>query len=302
MINLQLTGGLGNQMFEYAFARALQQKTKEKIAVNTYGFRFDYQRDYALSAFALKDNVNVLEEKKGKKQWKRSQLINRLLFLFKKANGAANFYRLTKAGLYFTFDIYNFYDYALSRKKEKYVFGTFQTEKYFREIKDVLLEDFRLAVPLKKEIMDLAQEMGGCESVSVHIRRGDYVSNENDDKILNICSQKYYRQAMDWMGRQVENPVFYIFSNTHEDIEWIKENYHWKEENIRYVDMGNRDYEELFLMSACRHFIIANSTYSWWAQYLGRYPQKKVAAPKRWFEGGQDASDIYMETWKIIEV
>lgn len=302
MIYLQLTGGLGNQLFQYAFARAVQAETGEKMAVNIYGFRFDRQRDYALSVFELSSNVIVLNEKKGKRQWRYAQLLNHLLFALKKSNGEENFLRLTKYGLFFTFDIYQHHKYILSKSKNKYIFGTFQTEKYFCDIKEQILKDFQVKMPLRKELKEVIKQIQLCESVCVHVRRGDYISNEKDKDILNVCSEEYYIQAMKWVSQQVDNPVFYIFSNSHEDIEWIKENYSWEQQNIRYMDMNNKDYEELMLMSACRHFIIANSTYSWWAQYLGEYEGKKVAAPSRWFEGNQDASDIYMSTWKIIEV
>lgn len=302
MIYLQLTGGLGNQLFQYAFARALQVQTGEKLAINIYGFRFDCQRDYALSVFELSSNVIVLNEKRGKRQWKYAQLLNHLLFALKKSNGAENFRKLTKYGLFFTFDIYKYHEYILSSINDKYIFGTFQTEKYFCNIRELILKDFQVKVPLRKEVKEEINQVRACESVSVHVRRGDYITNEKDKDILNICSEQYYIQAMEWVSQQVDNPVFYIFSNSHEDIEWIKENYSLGQKNIRYIDMNNKDYEELMLMSACRHFVIANSTYSWWAQYLGEYKGKKVVAPSRWFEGNQDASDIYMSTWEIIEV
>lgn len=302
MIYLQLTGGLGNQLFQYAFARTLQIQTGEELAINTYGFRFDSQREYSLSVFALSSRVIVLDDKEGKKQWKCAQLLNRVLFALNMSNGADNFYKLTKLGLYFTFDIFRHYRYALPKAKDKYIFGTFQTEQYFCHIRKLILKDFQVKLPLRKNLRGLIEEVRSCESVSVHVRRGDYVTNEKDKDILNICTEQYYIQAMEWISQQVKNPVFYIFSNTHEDIEWIKENYSLLQDNIKYVDMDNQDYEELMLMAACRHFVIANSTYSWWAQYLGEYTDKKVTAPSRWFEGGQDASDIYMSTWKIIEV
>lgn len=302
MIYLQLTGGLGNQLFQYAFARALQCRTGEMIAINTYGFLFDPQREYSLSVYRLNPNVTVLGEKRGKVQWRCTSWINRFLYRLKKSQGAKNFYRLSRKGLYFTFDIYCFHTYAISSRRNKYVCGTFQTDRYFRDIRETILNELQVRVPVRTELNEWMDQVKGCESVCVHVRRGDYVTNEKDDKILNICSEEYYRKAMNWMSSQLINPVFYIFSNTHDDLKWIKENYHLEQNNIIYVDMENQDYEELLLMSSCKHFIIANSTYSWWAQYIGEFPDKKVAAPSRWFAGDQSADDIYMETWKIIEV
>lgn len=303
MIYLQLTGGLGNQMFQYAFAKALQYQTGEKIGINTYGFRFDNQRDYALSAFALSPDVLVLDEKTGKKQWKWTQIFIRLLFVLNKINGAGNFYKLTKRGLYFTYDIYNFYQYMIPEKKNKYVFGTFQSEKYFAHIRERILEDFRMKVPMRKELGDWVKQVSQCESVCVHIRRGDYVADAKNNQILNICSEQYYIRAVERIKQKINTPpVFYVFSNSPEDLDWIKENWNLGDENIIYVDINNRDYEELLLMSACKHFIIANSTFSWWAQFLGNYQGKTVIAPNRWFEGQQNAADIYSEQWELIEV
>lgn len=302
MIYLQLTGGLGNQLFQYAFARSLQCQTEEKIVINTYGFLFDAQREYSLSAYCLNSNVAVLGEKRGRLQWKCTLWINRLLFYLKKSRGADNFYKLSQKGLYFTFDIYCFHPYVISSKRNKYVCGTFQTAKYFSKIRDIILQEFQLKVSIREELRKWIEQMERCESVCVHVRRGDYITNKKDDKILNICSEKYYLKAIKWMSDHVRGPIFYIFSNTHDDLEWIKENYHLNLSNIVYVDMENCDYEELLLMSSCKHYIIANSTYSWWAQYLGEFPDKKVVAPSRWFGGDQNADDIYMETWKIIEV
>ena len=107
---------------------------------------------------------------------------------------------------------------------------------------------------------------------------------------------------MERVKEKVENPVFYIFSNTPEDIAWIKEHYDFSEYNVEYVDLNNPDYEELRLMYSCKHFIISNSTFSWWAQYLGEYENKVVVAPSEWNREVDDCSGIYMSGWEIVEV
>ena len=101
---------------------------------------------------------------------------------------------------------------------------------------------------------------------------------------------------------QVENPVFYVFSNSSDDINWIKENYDFSDYNVEYVDLNNPDYEELRLMYSCKHFIISNSTFSWWAQYLCENENKIVIAPSEWNRHFDDCSGIYMPEWQVIEV
>jgi hypothetical protein len=92
---------------------------------------------------------------------------------------------------------------------------------------------------------------------------------------------------------------FFVFSNTHDDIEWIKENYKFPEKyDIEYVDLGNSDYEEFELMRNCKNFVISNSTFSWWAAYLSDYEDKCVALPEKWTRKDNcDCSGFYLEDW-----
>ena len=301
MIYLQLTGGLGNQLFQYGFARALQKQTGEAIGINTYGFLFDEQREYSLDAYKLNPDVMVLNGTEGKKQWNKILFLCRFYHKLGRMHGQKAFLHLSKKGLFLTFDVYSYYKYCLNAG-DKYIYGTYQSGKYLEEVKSDLFKEIVLKQEPDEKIKEQLRKMETCEAVCVHVRRGDYISNAIDNKTLNICSEQYYVRAMQEISERIDHPVFFVFSNSREDVEWIRENYHFPTDNTVYITSENKDYEELYLMSHCKHFIIANSTFSWWAQYLCQNDQKVVAAPGKWYMGDQDATDIYEDNWIRIPV
>ncbi len=298
---VELSGGLGNQLFEYAAARYVQLQNGEPMTFNLYPFLRDPQRDYSLGHFALDEEVSKLS---GFRSWLLGNWSEVLCHLYHRkglTRGAESFQILSRKGLLLTFDVYCFY--AIDPSKKGYYWkGNFQSEKYFPGMKDTLRKDFTLKEALPEKTKKLMEEMKGCDSVCVHVRRGDYVTNPVDHQILDICGKAYYEKAMAYVTEQMANPVFYIFSNTREDLDWIRENYRFQGD-VRYVDLEQPDYMELKTMSACKHFIISNSTFSWWAQYLADCESKVVVAPSIWYNGeAQDASDIYQDEWHIIDV
>lgn len=297
---LELSGGLGNQMFQYAAARKLQLETGEKIFCNLYAFEADKQRKYALQHFQAHHNLFFLPKREQKRQGIRKEILIRIFYKLGFMRGKAGFEKLSKWGLAVSFDIYAYY--PLPIKKNMYLKGNFQSWKYFAGIRKQLIQDFSCEEEPDAKNKDMLNRIRGSESVCVHIRRGDYITNRKDEKFLNICGKEYYQTAIDKMKQQLEKPVFFIFSNTHEDLIWVREHFELPE-HVVYADMGNSDYQELRLMSACRNFIISNSTFSWWAQYLSENAEKIVIAPGKWNrEKAQDASDIYMDNWQLIDV
>jgi len=143
----------------------------------------------------------------------------------------------------------------------------------------------------------MIKELESCESVCVHVRRGDYVKLKWNE----ACSYGYYERAIKFMKEKLTSPLFYFFSNTHDDIEWIKSNWEFQDANIKYVDLSNPDYEELRLMYSCKNFIIANSSFSWWGAYLAGNKDKIVCAPSKWlFEIPTEKSNIIPPNWNII--
>jgi hypothetical protein len=134
-----------------------------------------------------------------------------------------------------------------------------------------------------------------CESVSLHIRRGDFVSNRKTNEIHGVLPLEYYYEAIRLITNQVRNPEFFIFSD---DIPWVRENL-LVPKKVNFVEhpTSNRDYEDLILMSNCKHHIIANSSFSWWGAWLSQNPVKRVIAPREWYRIVIDTRDLLPEEW-----
>ncbi len=151
----------------------------------------------------------------------------------------------------------------------------------------------RLSVQAKERLQEIEQ----TESVSIHVRRGDYLLPQNQVLFGDICTERYYEKAMKMIADRYPDVTFYLFTN---DSEWAKE---WIEKPYRIVPVewaGAKDYELLTLMSSCKHNILANSSFSWWASYLNENPDKMVIAPDKWLNGW-DCSDIYRKDMTIID-
>ena len=308
MIFLRLSDGLGNQLFQYAYARYLQEKYKEIIWINIESYQDNKERSFSLSHFKLNPNVYVLDGIWGKLNYKhieytidkyRKKLHRREYTDIEDTNNKEMLAQ--KKGIHFAMPSpFKYYQFPMTKKKNKLAIGYFQSEKYFQEIRSTIIKEFELKEKLPKNVKELMKEMGKQNSVCVHIRRGDYLKIKW--KELNICDENYYLSAMDLIAESVENPIFYIFSNSEADLKWIEKNYHFKYP-VQYINMNNPDYVELKLMSACKHFIISNSTFSWWAQYLSSNQDKVVVAPDRWYKSNTYSDkDIYMDSWKRVKV
>ncbi|MDR0428165.1 MAG: alpha-1,2-fucosyltransferase, partial [Dysgonamonadaceae bacterium] len=145
-----------------------------------------------------------------------------------------------------------------------------------------------------KELYDIIKEEN---SISIHIRRGDYLSSSNINYVGNICNITYYIEAIKKIEQMVENPVFFIFSN---DIKWAQENLQLA--NVHYIDWNKKEdsWQDMFLMSKCKHNIIANSTFSWWRAWLNQYVEKIIISPDL-FYNGEKATDLIPESWIKIK-
>ena len=301
MIIADIYAGMGNQMFQYAFARALQERTGEKMIMNGFSaIRINDIRRYSLHHFKLSPKakyppypIQMFYDFFGKLK-RRIYCKNNQKILF----GKEILLKMIDKGMYVSRDVYNYYDLPISKKRNKYIIGFWQSPKYFSHIEQKIKEEFTVTTPPSAENAEMLEKIKSTDSVCVHIRRGDYLKY----KELDICTEDYYLKAMDIIADKVGNPVFYIFSYNSEDIKYIKDNFKFKY-NVEYIDLNNPDYEELRLMYSCKHFIISNSTFSWWAQYLGRDDNKIVVAPSEWNrEECQDASGMYIDSWHTVEV
>lgn len=191
---------------------------------------------------------------------------------------------------------YHYWEQIHSIPSTAYLQGYWQSEKYFSEIADVLREDFKFRQPLSEINAQWADKITQCHSISLHIRRGDYVSNPMTHKVHGVCQLDYYYRAIEYITSLIDDPVFFVFSD---EAEWAKSNLEISHP-VYYVEnnTGQESYNDMRLMSLCRHHIIANSTFSWWGAWLNNSPEKIVIAPQKWFAtSDKDDSDLIPKTW-----
>jgi hypothetical protein len=290
MIVVRLIGGLGNQMFQYALARHLAIKTnsvlkldisdlmkKEKNLNHTH-------RDFELNNFKIKAeiaNSNEISEFKSKKIRFITKLI---LKLFPNINFLTSIIIEKKI-------TYN--KWILKYKGNKYLDGYWQSESYFKDIRSQLLEDFTLTNLENDNISDIVKEIKNNDSVSLHIRRGDYISKYSN--YYYTQTPNYYYQAVAIIKEKNPNIKVFIFSD---EIEWAKENIQLDVE-VFFVK-PNKSYEDIYLMSLCKHNIIANSTFSWWGAWLNNNQNKICIAPKNWYKNPKMKTDLIPKNWIIL--
>jgi hypothetical protein len=192
------------------------------------------------------------------------------------------------------------FDSNIYKVKDKvYLVGYWQTEKYFSCIESSLRKEIRLKEPISGQNAHMAEQIRDVNSISLHVRRGDYVSNPRYRRKFGVCSLSYYQLAIEMIARKSSNPHLFVFSD---DIEWARENLETSY-LITYVDHNSkRDaHQDLHLMSLCKHHITANSTFSWWGAWLCENPDKIVVTPERWFkQSDQKMHDLIPEGWHTI--
>ncbi len=292
MIIVRLLGGLGNQMFQYAIARHLSILKKTTLKFDITGFNKDLYkeggtiRNFGLNIFKIEPIIATDEDidiVKSSKPELLERLRNR--FLNKVISNEVYEQKL------FSFDKNIFKSLS-----NTYLIGYWQSPKYFNSIRNILLKDFELReIPTTNEYPFL-DKIKKDNSVSIHIRRGDYSSNPEYFKIHGLCSIEYYQSAIECICKKITNPVFYVFSD---DMEWVKKNIQIKSTCIYVTEANNeKDYFEMHLMSLCKHNIIANSSFSWWGAWLNQNPEKVVIAPKQWMnDPAIDTRDLVPANW-----
>lgn len=292
MIVVKLMGGIGNQMFQYAFGRRLALKHNVELKLDLSEISNDklngnYSvRDLGLDNFNTGLSVATKEEINVYKKSKIAKLIN-LLFLYSP---------FKPSRLYIREPYFRFFKNALDAPKDSYLEGYWQSEKYFVSVRTELLKDFTLKSGLSEESKSIAQKINMQQSVSIHVRKGDYLSISENKNLYADCGSVYYISAMKNISESIKDPVFYLFSD---EPEWFRKNVPTSFQ-VEYVthNKGKDSYQDLVLMSFCKHNIIANSSFSWWGAWLNINKDKIVIAPKNWFKNDvKDSSDLIPESW-----
>lgn len=290
MIIVRLLGGIGNQMFRYSLGRTLSVLNDSELKLDVTPFENDNIRTYELGQFNIRENFATnaeIEEIAGK--------IGLLKRCFMRLNINSNNKYIRERS--FAFD-----SKILDLRGDLYLDGYWQTEKYFNNIAPLIRKEFSLKRSLDNRNREIVDEMKTSNSVSMHVRRGDYITKKRTVFLSGgVCTLDYYYNAVKLIESLVKKPVFYIFSD---DIQWTMQNI-MLEHPTFYIDwnLGKNSYKDIVLMSLCKHNIIANSTFSWWGAWLNEHEGKIVISPSRWFNYKlKDYKDVIPRDWKRIGV
>lgn len=274
-IIIKLCGGLGNQMFQYAMGRALSLRSKQSLKFDTSWFsnmEGYTPRKFQLDVFPVHYNPAAQKEIDSLIYAKENYLHYIFRTVFHKQRSFAKAY-IKEPCFTYCKDIKNI-------SFPVYLDGYWQSEKYFSDYRQQILQDFTFP-PLPAESCHLASKiLATPDAVSLHVRRGDYVSNSKKEGIHNICSQKYYNESLLYIKKHTNKPHIFVFSD---EPEWCKSNLETFNFPTTVVDLHNEKtcYHDMHLMTLCKHHIIANSSFSWWGAWLSQ--KGIICAPKQWF-------------------
>ncbi|MCP4397499.1 MAG: alpha-1,2-fucosyltransferase [bacterium] len=290
MIIVKLIGGLGNQLFQYAVARHLAEIHDTELKLDISGFETYTLHKYSLWALNVHEKFATPNEIKSLKIL-GYPIIKRIIrrALHKSAVSAPS-YIMESREFCFAPDILHLPDNV-------YLDGNWQSWKYFINIGDLIREEFTVKTTQQGKDKELADYISSCHSVSVHIRRKDYVSDPQAYQLLGTCSLNYYDKSVRQLTESVANPHFFVFSD---DPEWACDNLKLEHPTTFVSHNGpDKNYEDFRLMSQCHHHIVANSTFSWWSAWLGQCPNKLVFVPSQWFRSDYDTTfnDLFPEGW-----
>jgi len=274
LVVTQLVGGLGNQMFQFAAGLGLAKSKSASLKIDSSAFRTYQLHKFDLLKWAVQSvEAEPLELKK---------LLEKKLFILPSKKFKEK---------QFSFDPEFF-----SINPPVYLEGYWQSEKYFKHVREELLGLFVPVLELSEYSRGIKKSISDSPcAVSLHVRRGDYLLSKNQS-VHGSCGLDYYQKCIQYFENKYSDLNFFVFSD---DITWAKENLKFKGQS-EYVD-GNgvdRNHEDMLLMSLCRHNVIANSSFSWWGAWLNKNAGQEVIAPKQWFATGKyNYQDIYCEGW-----
>ncbi len=276
MIITKLIGGLGNQMFQYAAGRqiAVANNTQLKLDITGYDHQVGITpREYRLGVF------NIQAAPADKSEIWRHRLTMAML----------RHHKIQQK------NIHNIGQF-LALPDHSYLEGYWGSEKYFKDIEEIIRKEFTLKNKPDAINQKMINQIKDCDSISIHIRRSDYVTDKKTHNFHGLCGLDYYRRAISLITKKVMKPFFFIFSD---DPYWCKTNLQLQYPTV-YVthNLGKKDHEDIRLMNKCKHNIIANSSFSWWGAWLNKNKNKTVITPKKWFrEPSIDTKDLIPQPW-----
>ncbi|MBE7706910.1 MAG: alpha-1,2-fucosyltransferase [Cyanobacteria bacterium SIG30] len=277
MIIMKYNGGLGNQIFQYLAGKTLAEKLNCELFFDMSFFKGRKTRKYEMNIFGIEENP--CKDIRPLLYWK----LRKILKMPKKFLGL---------------NIYNEESFSYEEKFEKienntFVEGFFQSPKYFNEN---VVNKINFEAKISEKTREIEEKIKEENSISMHIRLGDYVQKSHYSKIYNHLDENYYKKAIEIIKEKVKNPVFYVFSDDIRGASKILSNI----QNVIYINhnIENDSWQDMYLMSKCKHNIIANSSFSYFGAYLNKNPEKTVIAPKKWFQDpNKTTDDVYPDNW-----
>ncbi len=283
MIIVRLSGGLGNQMFQYAAGRRLSVVHGTALKLDLSWFDDWDARTFSLECFDMQIQIATREEVAA--FTKRSLSKN----ILEKLSGKPPVTREK---------FYHFDPKVLSLSDKEYLDGYWQSEQYFSGVSDTIHADYQFRSPVSGRNKYLQEKVLDTQSVSIHVRRGDYVTDPKTNKKHGTCSVEYYKKCIQELNQTLSEPVYYVFSD---DPVWARENLSGLMDMAEYIDHNKNKnaFNDMRLMSLCKHNIVANSSFSWWGAWLNRNKDKIVYAPENWFapEENRDTRDLFPPDW-----
>jgi hypothetical protein len=299
MVIIRMTGGLGNQMFQYAAGRAASLQNDSSLVLDTYFYgikegKVAHEKELALNVFpeiekqkltSINNQISIDIHAAGHSRIQRAY--NRI----RRYIGLQPTYKKFEEQQLLT------YEPAFHKQKANtlYLAGDWQNELYFNSYREIIRKDFTFPTLALNSINgQLLSTITTHNAVSIHVRRGDYISSATHMP----TSEDYYKQAVAFILNKVSNPVFFVFSD---DIEWCKKNLNLPNSYFISHNTGGDSYIDMQLMSNCKHNIIANSSFSWWGAWLNNKPEKIIIAPKIWLKKlNVESSNVIPSSWVII--
>ena len=294
-VTVTLCGGLGNQLFQYATARAVAIRCNADLVLDLSWFDEVLSspnvtpRKYALAPFCLPVHLARASSVTGAKIPLLERVFHRL----------GDWFGLELVGRRFTEESFRFDKRVLGLQAPVWLSGYWQSPHYFSDVAPQIREEIGALRGLSDSCVDLLQKIRATDSICVHVRRGDYVTNKEAASFHGLCSLDYYRNGVRRVADGLDSPHGFVFSD---DPVWAKDNLKLDIE-FTVVDVNGTEepHFDLWLMAACKHFVIANSSLSWWGAWLASSSGKIVIAPARWFaKSTMDTSDLFPSDWMRV--
>lgn len=292
MVISKIIGGLGNQMFQYAAARAVSLRHGVPLLLDISSFaNYRLHQGFELKRlFECEAEVASERDLRALLGWQNSNLARKML--------GRPLFAPMRSKKWVVEPHFHYWSGLSEVGPESYLSGYWQSEQYFSGVADQIRREFTFREPMNIQNTEIAAKVSAVNAVSLHVRRGDYVNNQQNLATHGVCSIDYYQSAIRYVAERVQSPHFFVFSD---DIDWTKENL-VLDFPCQYLNhnQGAESYNDMRLMSLCQHHIVANSSFSWWGAWLNPDSDKIVIAPQKWFAAPNKVSDLIPQSWVRI--